>query len=523
MARCSTIEPGLGTILVVSTAVRLWLARQIMLVPDETYYRVWSKHLAAGYLDHPPLVAWGIAAGTRMAGDSALGVRLVSVLAGSLVLALLFQIIQILSGDRRRARDAVLVFACTPAFNAGGVLATPDALLVLGWTVTLWATARHRQHPRYATGALIGLGVGIACLAKLTGFVLLALVLTWPLVHRWILAKAQSATRRSESSGSLYPGRVRVLDLAVAVVLTLILVAPLIAWSLHHGGHPFAYQFQRNLGHGMRGGAWSVGTYLAGQAGIVGPIVLACALGAWWQATRACMGRTVEGKGVDSADTRCLLAWFSAPLFLGLLGVSVWTPVEANWPAPVWVGAVAAVPWQRMSGPVRRAAVGSSLLLTVLAVTLVLGPPLPLPSGRDPTARLHGWPELAEAVAQVLSPRTSLVVASRYQEAAEIDFHQQGAVRVVALPGFGRLDQYDLLPPPVVKKGDDVVWVTRAGKGSAPPFGGFERVDPPVTVVVGRGGSVRRYHVYLLRGAQREMEVRAGPGRERFGTAGESG
>jgi hypothetical protein len=32
---------------------------------DEAYYWLWSKHLAWGYFDHPPMIAWIIRIGTR--------------------------------------------------------------------------------------------------------------------------------------------------------------------------------------------------------------------------------------------------------------------------------------------------------------------------------------------------------------------------------------------------------------------------------------------------------------------------
>jgi len=45
-----------------------------------SYYWMWSKHLAGGYYDHPPMVAVVIRLGTMIAGDTELGVRLVSIL-----------------------------------------------------------------------------------------------------------------------------------------------------------------------------------------------------------------------------------------------------------------------------------------------------------------------------------------------------------------------------------------------------------------------------------------------------------
>ena len=60
------------------TALRLlWLALQPAdLFPDEAQYWVWSQQLALGYYSKPPLVAWLIAATTRLFGDSEFAVRL---------------------------------------------------------------------------------------------------------------------------------------------------------------------------------------------------------------------------------------------------------------------------------------------------------------------------------------------------------------------------------------------------------------------------------------------------------------
>ena len=54
------------------------------LAPDEAYYWVWSRALAPGYLDHPPMVAGWIWLGTALLGDGALGVRLLGPLSGLL-------------------------------------------------------------------------------------------------------------------------------------------------------------------------------------------------------------------------------------------------------------------------------------------------------------------------------------------------------------------------------------------------------------------------------------------------------
>ena len=57
------------------TCYRLWFITQIELVPDEAYYWLWSKHLAASYRDKGPAIAWTIALGTKLFGHTVFGIR----------------------------------------------------------------------------------------------------------------------------------------------------------------------------------------------------------------------------------------------------------------------------------------------------------------------------------------------------------------------------------------------------------------------------------------------------------------
>jgi 4-amino-4-deoxy-L-arabinose transferase-like glycosyltransferase len=66
--------------IVALVAGRLVAAAWTPLTFDEAYYWMWSKSLAIGYYDHPPGVAFVIRLGTIIAGDTELGVRLVSIL-----------------------------------------------------------------------------------------------------------------------------------------------------------------------------------------------------------------------------------------------------------------------------------------------------------------------------------------------------------------------------------------------------------------------------------------------------------
>ena len=56
-------------------AARALMAALVPLTADEAYYWLWSKHLDLGYLDHPPVIAWLIRAGTMLLGNTPLGIR----------------------------------------------------------------------------------------------------------------------------------------------------------------------------------------------------------------------------------------------------------------------------------------------------------------------------------------------------------------------------------------------------------------------------------------------------------------
>ena len=89
-------------------ALRLIAAAFTPITFDEAYYWMWSKHLAGGYFDHPPMVAVVIRLGTIVAGDTELGVRLVSILLALPMSWAVYQATLILFGDKRVASAATL-------------------------------------------------------------------------------------------------------------------------------------------------------------------------------------------------------------------------------------------------------------------------------------------------------------------------------------------------------------------------------------------------------------------------------
>src|ERR1700742_2116815 len=99
--------------------LRLGAAAFTPLAFDEAYYWTWSKHLAGGYYDHPPMVAIVIRLGTMIAADTEFGVRLVSILLALPMSFAVFRSAEILFGGKRVAATATILLNVTMMASVG--------------------------------------------------------------------------------------------------------------------------------------------------------------------------------------------------------------------------------------------------------------------------------------------------------------------------------------------------------------------------------------------------------------------
>ena len=104
---------------------------------DEAYYWMYSKYLAWGYFDHPPMIALMIRVGYLFFHNE-LGVRLMVII--SQIAALLI-IWSLTDEEQRKGKGNALIFimlvAILPVFNIYGFIATPDAPLIL-FSAVMW-------------------------------------------------------------------------------------------------------------------------------------------------------------------------------------------------------------------------------------------------------------------------------------------------------------------------------------------------------------------------------------------------
>ena len=106
-------------------AAQLWLIGRVELTFDEAYYTLWSRGLAWGYLDHPPVIAAWIRASMDLFGPSEFGVRALNTLIFAAQPALVGGIAWRLFASREVAALAALLWVSMPLV-AAAPLATPD-------------------------------------------------------------------------------------------------------------------------------------------------------------------------------------------------------------------------------------------------------------------------------------------------------------------------------------------------------------------------------------------------------------
>src|SRR6267154_4736926 len=173
-------------------ALRLVAAAYTPLTFDEAYYWTWSKHLAFGYYDHPPMVALVIRLGTMISGDSELGVRLVSVLSALPMSFAVYRTAEILFGGRRVASTATILLNATMMAAVGTMIVTPDAPLLVASSFVLYALAKVLETGRGAWWLVVGAAVGAALLSKYTALFFGPAILIWlvavPKLRRWLIS-----------------------------------------------------------------------------------------------------------------------------------------------------------------------------------------------------------------------------------------------------------------------------------------------------------------------------------------------
>jgi len=315
---------------------RVFLASHIPLNDDEMYYWIWSRHLAYGYVDHPPIVAWLIAA-TSFAGKSALAIRSAFIICLAAAAIAVGRAALAFGASREGASAAAILFALIPSQDILIGEAKPDPPYLLCWALALLFAARAAKGKRRQDFLYLGLALAGATLARFFGWALVAGILGWALT----------------SSGR--PLR-RGLWLSFAVLGAL--YAPFVFWNATHHWMNFVFTFAGRQGFALHPIGWFE-TWDAKRNFLYGIALMALI----WRLAR---------------PDRALLAWTGLPMAAVLTLLQPFQSVLLYWFfGPVTSLCVALGPWIAENKNISRKVLlvlwagGSAVTMALLAATAV--------------------------------------------------------------------------------------------------------------------------------------------------------
>ena len=384
MSRAAARPVGTALAIAALIVLRLVAAATTPLTFDEAYYWTWSKHLAGGFYDHPPMAAILIRLGTLIAGDTEFGVRLVSILLALPMSFAVYRSAELLFGGRRVAASATILLNVTLMAAVGTMIVTPDAPLLAASSFVLLFLAKVLATGRGAWWLAVGAAVGLALLSKYTALFFGPAILIWliavPKLRRWL------------TSPWPYLGG----------IVAFALFSPVILWNADHQWVSFVKQFGRARIEDFT--LRYVGELIPTQIAFATPLVFILGmmgLYAFWQ------------RKAGASAARVLVSSMFWTITLYFVWHSLHSRVEANWFAPVYpafaIAAAAAGNLVAWSGRARRVvefclrwAAPSGILLFALVV-LQANTGVLTGYRRDASVRSAGigWREVARQIESV--------------------------------------------------------------------------------------------------------------------------
>lgn len=473
------------------TVLRVVLAAVLPLSFDESYFWLWSRHLAISYYDHPPMIALAIRLGTFLFGDTEFGVRFVPTLASLVTVWAAWRAAAILLRDEWAAAIACGLLSVTLMFEAESMGATPDALVLAASAVLLWTIAELEETRDGRWWLAAGLAVGVALFSKYTAFFLIAGVSLWlvatPRGRAWLRTPWP------------YAGG----------MLALAFLVPNLLWNAANGWISFKFQFGR-----VTAGALTLRyliEFIAGQLALATPFVLILGIAGLARETR--ITRAVRPLSFAAAVIWPALAYFSIH--------SLHDRVQGNWPSfvyPAFVLLAAAVFVARSPNSRSESVLRVSRMLAfpaaacILAVTYAQAFTGSLPLGeRDPIARMTatGIGPVAIAISGIAHQRNAAaIVTTKYVVTGWLSFYLRPHLPIVQMSQDFRWLSAPRAPIDLLHK--PLLYVTQHPDRELPLIASdFTRIDFVEALDRKQGRAViDRVYVYSLSGFHGTMTGR---------------
>ncbi len=427
----------------------LWYSTTHDLIQDESYYWQWSRHLAVGYYDNTPMMAWIIHLFTGMLGNTELGVRAGAVVCACIAAWFLYKLAaETLGGAVGLTTLAAALL--NPLFGNGATLMSADPPQLAFWMATAWAGWRAVQVGETATSAvaakswgwwlLTGLLAGLTAMSKLNGLLVLPSVLLFLAMD----AESRVWLRRPQPY--------------VAAILALLIFSPFVWWNHAHGNafwihiNAMGHRTEKSQGHFT---LKYFGDFFGSQAILLSPFLFLTLLWAIFRLPRQ------FNAGFEAAEYNVNRAlryfWCLCVVVLAVtLVLSLKSRVEGNWAVAAYLGGLILVgyvmqqAWQSRRAGLRvwhAVSIALAAFLTIFAYvsTLTTLPRKGLVATLDKrTDELYGWDAMAARVRQEegIVGGNPFVFGVNYRMPSEMAFYLAGQPQTYSLFLKSRSNQY---------------------------------------------------------------------------------
>lgn len=398
-------------LMIKALAVGLFITQgNIGLGPDEAQYWTWSQQPALGYYSKPPGIAWQIWMGTKLFGNTELGVRFGALVIGTLLSLAVFFLANRSSLSPTASFLAGAAMAFCPLGMMASLLAITDGGQVLFWTLATLIVASSLSQDKPPSYFLLGLTILAGALFK------------WPMYLFWLFA-----------FGGLYAHRNwRMLG---GIALSLLGLLPSLIWNNEHGWVTF-----RHVAATIEHGATEASTteagnffaFLGSQMAFLSPILFALLLICFWILLR----RT---HSMPPAVAFC--GWTSFIIIIGYSLIALFKKMQGNWCDFAYPGAIVLLAWVACDDlKAVKWMAGGTVLALFLSIFSFAIPTiqekniLPLSYSANPFRHNLGWKAMGKALSGAgYDPTQHFLFGDKYQTSSILSFYADGQKRAYFL------------------------------------------------------------------------------------------
>ncbi len=294
--------------------VGIWTGFQIIsyasldLHSDIVEFYAWSRHPAAGYLKHPPLGAWMVAAWFAMFPAAGWSFHLLAMVNAAIGLGATYCIARrYLDGDKRLI--ALLLLLLTPFYQFHGQRFGANQTLLSTWPIAVYCYLRAFETRSLVWSVAAGAAAALTMLGKYYSVYILTAIIIAALLHpaRWAYLRSPSPY--------------------VSALTGLIVLGPHLRWLVASDFQPLVYA------RGVHGGA-SISTLIdsAVQYIVGGVAYVALPLVVFALVTRVRWRELVDAVWPDDPERRMLIVLLAVPLLLP----AVSAPLSGLTLTPLW-------------------------------------------------------------------------------------------------------------------------------------------------------------------------------------------